>query len=68
MRDFYQFVVFPPLLFFLATEPSSGGPLLTGTTNSTKKQWKGHNELKTRFSNGPTKTEPKTEPFDGRAI
>jgi hypothetical protein len=58
LRDFYQFVVFPPLFFFLATEPASSDAGLTGTTNSTKKQWKGHNELKTRFSNGPTKTEP----------
>ena len=48
----------PTTVFFLSTGPASGVPPLTGTTNSTKKQWKGHNELKTRFSNGPTKTEP----------
>jgi hypothetical protein len=52
-----QFIVFPAhhLLLFLATEPSSGGRLLASATNSTKKQLEGRNELKYRFSDGPSK-------------
>jgi hypothetical protein len=45
--------------FFLATGPASGATPLTRATKRKKKQWKGHIELETRFSNGPTKTEPK---------
>jgi len=61
---FFQFVVFSPMFLFLKpTEPSSVGILLTGSTNSKKKQWKGHKELKKCYSNGPTKTEPIPYPF-----
>ena len=58
LSDFFQFVVFLPLLFFLATGPASSVTPLTRATKRKKKQRQGHNELKTRFSNGPTKTEP----------
>ena len=44
--------------FFLATEPVSSVTVLTRATKRKKKLRQGHNELKTRFSNGPTKTEP----------
>ena len=50
LSDLFQFVVFLPLLFFLATEPASGLRPLTRATNRKKKQWQGHNELKCRFS------------------
>ena len=58
LSDFFQFVVFLPWLFFLATGPASSVTPLTRATKRKKKPRQGHNELKTRFSNGPTKTEP----------
>ena len=46
------------IFFLIATGPASSVTPLTRATKIRKKQWLGHNELKTRFSNGPTKTEP----------
>ena len=58
LSEFFQFGVFLPQLFFLATGPASSVTPLTRATKRKKKPRQGHNELKTRFSNGPTKTEP----------
>ena len=57
LSEFFQFGVFL-LQLFLATEPASSVTPLTRATKRKKKPRQGHNELKTRFSNGPTKTEP----------
>ena len=52
-----------PVGFAHCTEPVSSDAELTRATNSTKKQWQGHNELKCRFPDGPTKTEPRPPPL-----
>ncbi len=54
----FQFAAFLLQLLFLATGPASSVTPLTRATKRKKKPRQGHNELKTRFSNGPTKTEP----------
>jgi len=58
LSEFFQFGVFLLRLFFF----SYGTRQLcysADTCNKKKKKLRqGHNELKTRFSNGPTKTEP----------
>ena len=53
-----QFVVFPPSHLLKPTGPANVVLPLTRTTQSTKTEWKCHNEIKYRSSNGTTQTEP----------
>ena len=49
----------PTTVFFFSYGTEQWWPTADRYNKQHKKQWKGHNELKCRFSNGPTKTEPR---------
>jgi hypothetical protein len=55
----FQFVVFPTRPFSKSHETEKWCRTSDTCYKQHKKQWKGHNELKCRFSDGPTKTEPR---------
>jgi hypothetical protein len=58
LSDLFQFVVFLPLLFFFSYGTRQWRYATDTCNKQKKKQWQGHNELKCRFPNAPTKTEP----------
>jgi hypothetical protein len=56
LSDFFSIRCFSITAFFEASEPRSGFTLPTRATSRLKKQWRRHNELVRRFSNGPIYT------------
>ena len=61
----FYFNDFPLLLYLKVKGAACARRPLTRATNRKKKQWKGHNELDFRFSDGRTKKELRDDKKDG---